>query len=69
MCSKSYYLYIIVFEISACSTNEAYGRCTLNQQPDAECSLVLDAPFQFVDISDLGTRWIQKFQACSVKTM
>jgi len=42
---------------------------TVNDQRDANCSLVLDASSEFVDIPDLCTRWGRTFWACNVKMM
>jgi len=40
---------------------------TFKEQCDSDCSRVLDASSQFVDILDFSKRWRRTFRACYVK--
>jgi len=71
-CSKSLHVYIICSLCLPLARTLARRRWrhvadrTINKQRDSDCSLVLDASFQFVDtldIRDLGTRWRRTFWA------
>ena len=73
-CSKSHHLYI---KCSRCLPPARIQRLdtsimsptTLSIKCYWDCSLILDATSQFVDIRYLGTRWRWTFPACSVNKM